>query len=173
MNSGTFNNLVEAIATIPNGRFFKMCYCTELPLKAEFKHKGWKILKYTFRVTRTGIDYRALKIDSDDIIKNQHKNTRWILKNKIKYNAYTGKYYLIIAPMKSGEHKEYLYKIVKPDGSYVIKHDYDKDMVIDSYSTKSNGPIRNITFENIEYIKFGGKIIYSANDFRGDIINEQ
>ena len=166
------DRFIRAIDSIPNGRFFKICYCTELPLKAKFKNKGWKIFKYTFRVTRTGIDYRALKIDTDDIIKNQHKNTRWTLKNKIKYNGYTGKYYLIIAPMKSGEHKEYSYKIVKPDGSYVIKHTYDKDMVINSYSTKSNGPIRNITFENIEYIKSGGKVIYSANEFIGDIINE-
>lgn len=162
-----FDKFTKAVASIPAGRFFKICYCTPLPLKAAYKNKGWKIFKYTFRVTRTGVDYKALKMDYTDEIKNQHRNSRWVVKNKIKYNANTGKNYLIIAPMKHGEHKSYTYKIIKPDGSYVLSYKYDPGMVINSYTSGSNGPVRNIAFENIEYIAYGGKVRYAANDSIG------
>ena len=61
MNFGTFDNPAEAIAAIPNGRFFKIGYITELPLKAESKRADYKIYKYTSRITRTGVAYNKLK----------------------------------------------------------------------------------------------------------------
>ena len=167
MNFGTFDNLAEAIAAIPNGRFFKIGYITELPLKAEFKKADYKIYKYTSRITRTGVAYNKLKA-----VKEANKEwsrlakSSWKIKNKIKTNISTGKDYIIIAPMNSGEHKSVNYKITQGKW-WVIRNNLEdsfKDMVIPSYFTKSNGSVRNIDLDNILYIKYGGDVLY-ARDF--------
>ena len=166
MNFGTFDNPAEAIAAIPNGRFFKIGYITELPLKAEFKRADYKIYKYTSRITRTGVAYNKLK----DVKENNKEWSRpakssWKIKNKIKTNISTGKDYIIIAPMNSGEHKYVHYKITK--GNWWVARnrleDEFKDMVISSYFTKSNGSVRNIDLDNIIFIRYGGEVLYARN----------
>ena len=114
MNFGTFDTPAEAIAAIPNGRFFKIGYITELPLKAEFKKIDYKIYKYTSRITRTGVAYNNLKnVKENNREWSRSSKSLWKIKNKIKTNISTNKDYIIIAPMSSGEHKHVSYKITK------------------------------------------------------------
>lgn len=157
------NDIYSVISSIPNGRFFKICYRTEMPLTAEFKKLGWKIFKYTTRVTRTGVNYSTIKrtdiASSDNILT---KSNCWLVKNKIKTNLNTGKDYIIIAPMRSGEHKTYWYKY--ECGTSELTSDILVDtMIPKSYFTKKNGPIRNINLANIVSISYGGKTLY-VND---------
>jgi hypothetical protein len=166
MNFGTFDNPAEAIAAIPNGRFFKIGYITELPLKGEFKKADYKIYKYTSRITRTGVAYNNLK-DVKENNKEWSKPAKsfWKIKNKIKTNISTGKDYIIIVPMNSGEHKSASYKITQGEW-WVARNKLEgefKDMVIPSYFTKSNGSVRNIDLDNIIFIRYGGEVLYARN----------
>ena len=166
MNFGTFDNPAEAIAAIPNGRFFKIGYITELPLKAEFKKADYKIYKYTSRVTRTGVAYNKLKnVKENNKEWSRPAKSSWKIKNKIKTNISTGKDYIIIAPMNSGENKSVNYKITQGKW-WVARNKLQgefKDMVIPSYFTKSNGSVRNIDLDNIIFIRYGGEVLYARN----------
>ena len=122
MNFGTFDNPAEAIAAIPNGRFFKIGYITELPLKAEFKRVNYKIYKHTSRITRTGVAYNKLKsVREGNREWSRPAKSSWKIKNKIKTNISNGKDYIIIAPMNSGEHKYVSYTIAQ--GNWWVDRD--------------------------------------------------
>lgn len=160
-----YEDIYEAISSIPNGRFFKICYRTEMPLKAEYKNLGYKVYKYTFRVTRTGVRYNSLKEVRENSQEFSRANsTNWLVKNKIKTNVTTGKDYVVIAPMNKNEHKEYSYLIVEPDGLEKRKSFAPKEMVIPSYFEKKNGAIRNINLDNIVCISYKGEVIYGNVD---------
>ena len=160
-----YEDIYEAISSIPNGRFFKICYRTEMPLKAEYKNVGYTVYKYTFRVTRTGVNYNNLKE-----VKECHKefsranNTKWLIKNKVKTNITNGKDYIVIATMAKNEHKEYSYVIVEPNGIEKRKSCAPKNMIIPSYFEKKNGSVRNINLDNIVCISYKGEVIYGNVD---------
>ena len=160
-----YEDIYDAIASLPNGRFFKICYRTEMPLKAEYKNQGYKVYKYTYRVTRTGVRYNNLKE-----VKDYHKefsranNTKWLIKNKVKTNITTGKDYIVIATMIKNEHKEYSYVIVDDTGMEKRCSMAPKDMVIPSYFEKKNGAVRNINLDNIVCISYKGEVIYGNID---------
>ena len=157
-----YEDIYEAITNIPNGRFFKLCYRTELPLKAEYKNSGYTVYKYTTRVTRTGVSYNNLREVRDNNIQNfsRASKTSWLIKNKVKTNLTTGKDYIVIAPMVKNEFKEYSYLVVESDGTKKRKSFAPEEMIIPSYFNKKNGPIRNINLDNIVFIKYKGEVIY-------------
>ena len=157
-----YEDVYEAISSIPNGRFFKICYRTEVPLKAEYKNKGYKVYKYTFRVTRIGVRYNSLKEVKENNIQevSRASNSNWLIRNKIKTNITTGKDYIVIATMAKNEHKEYSYVVVDQSGIEKRKSFAPTDMIIPSYFEKKNGAVRNINLDNIVCISYKGEVIY-------------
>ena len=55
------SDIYNAITKIPNGRFFRIIYKTEMPLKCEYKKTGIEVYKITSRIARTGINYANIK----------------------------------------------------------------------------------------------------------------
>lgn len=156
-----YEDIYEAISSIPNGRFFKICYRTEMPLKAKYKNQGYKVYKYTYRVTRTGVRYNSLKeVKTLNKEFSRADSSNWLIKNKIKTNITSGKDYIVIAPMKKNECKEYSYVIVEPNGIEKRKSFAPTDMIIPSYFEKKNGAVRNINLDNIVCISYKGEVIY-------------
>ena len=85
-----YEDIYDAITSLPSGRFFKICYRTEMPLKAKYKNQGYKVYKYTYRVTRTGVSYNSLK-EVKEYSKefSRANNAKWLIKNKVKTNITT------------------------------------------------------------------------------------
>ena len=165
-------DLYAAITEIPNGRFFKIIYKTPVPVKAKYKKEGIQVYKITSRVTRTGIAYNNLKsVKGTELDYTHNINTKWIIKNKVKLNFKTGKDYLVIAPMKSGEHKIVTYvieDILSKTYTTVLPEEY----VINSYLTKKNGAVRNIDLNNIVSISYAGKELYAIDINRSGVCEE-
>ena len=161
-----YEDIYEAISSIPNGRFFKICYRTEMPLKAEYKNLGYTVYKYTYRVTRTGVKYNNLKEVKENNIQafSRASNSNWLIKNKVKTNVTTGKDYIVIAPMSKNEYKEYSYVIVEPNGIEKRKSSIPEEMIMPSYFKKKNGAVRNINLDNIVYISYKGEVIYGNTE---------
>ena len=156
-----YEDIYEAISSIPNGRFFKICYRTEMPLKAEYKNQGYILYKYTYRVTRTGVRYNSLKeVKTSNKELSRANNSKWLIQNKIKTNITNGKDYIVIATMAKNEYKEYSYVVVEPNGIEKRKSFAPKELVIPSYFDKKNGAIRNINLDNIVCISYKGEVIY-------------
>lgn len=156
-----YENIYDAIAALPNGRFFKITYRTSVPLKAKDKEDGFEIIKYTTRITRTGIKYQNIK--SAQLLNTSTKlaaNTRWLIPNKIKTNLRTDKDYLVIVPMNKGEAKSYKYHYIWDHITYDVSNELKMDHVLPSYINKTNGPIRIINLDNICCIKYRGEILY-------------
>ena len=156
-----YDNIYEAIAEIPNGKFFKITYRTSVPLKAKDKQDGFEIIKYTTRITRTGIRYkniRAARISNHPT--KFTANSNWLIPNKIKTNMTTEKDYLVIVPMLKGEAKSYKYHYIWNKITYDTSNELKLDHVLPSYIDKTNGPIRMINLDNICCIKYGGEILY-------------
>ncbi|MBO5712322.1 MAG: hypothetical protein J6R47_05725 [Acholeplasmatales bacterium] len=160
-----YEDIYDAVTSLPNGRFFKICYRTEMPLKAEYKNQGYKVYKYTYRITRTGVSYNNLKkVRASGKEFSRASNTKWLIKNKIKTNVTTGKDYIVIATMAKNEYKEYSYVIIYPDGIEKRKSSAPADMIIPSYFEKKNGAVRNINLDNVVFISYKGEVIYGNVD---------
>ena len=160
-----YEDIYDAIASLPNGRFFKICYRTEMPLKAEYKKQGYVVYKYTYRVTRTGVRYNNLKeVKTSNKEFSRANNSTWLIKNKIKTNITNGKDYIVIATMAKNEYKEYSYVIVDGTGMEKRCSMAPKDMIIPSYFEKKNGAVRNINLDNIVWISYKGEVIYGNVD---------
>lgn len=157
-----YEDIYDAITNIPNGRFFKICYRTEMPLKAEYKNQGYKVYKYTARVTRTGVRYNSLKEVRENNIQefSRASRTNWLIRNKVKTNVTTGKDYIVIAPMSKNEYKEYSYLVIDSCGLERRASNVPEQMILPSYFNKKNGAIRNIDLDNIVSITYGGEVIY-------------
>ena len=156
-----YEDIYDAIASIPNGRFFKICYRTEMPLKAEYKKQGYTVYKYTTRVTRTGVGYNTLKaVKASEKEFSRANNTRWLMKNKIKTNITNGKDYIVIATMAKNEYKEYSYIIVDAAGMEKRCSRVPEEMIQSSYFNKKNGEVRNINLDNIVFISYKKRVIY-------------
>ena len=156
-----YEDIYEAITSIPNGRFFKICYRTEMPLKAEYKHQGYTVYKYTTRVTRTGVRYNSLKeVRENNQEFSRANNTKWLIKNKVKTNLTNGKDYIVIAPMSKNEYKVYSYLIVDGNVEKERCSSVPEKMIRPSYFNKKNGVVRNINLDNIVFIKYKEEVIY-------------
>lgn len=164
-NMFKYEDIYDAIASIPNGRFFKICYRTEMPLKVEYKKQGYIVYKYTYRVTRTGVRYNSIKeVKTSNKEFSRANNSKWLINNKIKTNITNGKDYIVIATMAKNEHKEYSYVVVCPGGIEMRKSSAPIDMIIPSYFEKKNGAVRNINLDNIVCISYKGEVIYGNVD---------
>ena len=158
------NELIEAIKNIKNGRMARICYTTELPMKAKFAKLGYKIYKNVEQTARFGCKYDNLKTvierKSDPNYKpsNKKSNYEWIVENKISHNNSTNKDYVRFVPMKKGSNKKFSYVFEDTLGKQFVLHDElssdFKCMVQESYWTKKAFPeIQTVCLDNVLFIK--------------------
>ena len=156
--------IIEAIKNIKNGTMARICYMSELPMKAAYSKKGYKIYRTTETTARFGCDYNNLKSviekKSDPNYTPSTKKTTytWLVENKISHNENTGKDYVRFVPMNKNSNKRTTYTFEDSLGEKFILGsevpDYFKKLVQDSYWTKKSAPeIQTICLENVIYIR--------------------
>lgn len=165
------DKLIKKVTDIGNGRIVRVGYRTELPVKADFYKKGLKIIKFTEKSARVGVNYHNIRSVVERLKNRQEKDTKrkstnnykWVVENKVKYNLVTTNYYLQVANLneKSNEKSKFL-TIWPEEGIYLFTETLEgspyKNCIIDSYFTKNNG----ISGNEIQTIKFAN--IYKFND---------
>lgn len=163
------DTILETVKSIPNGRFTRVTYKTELPLKAEFKKQGYHIIKITETTGRFGVNYhniatviarKAERALEESVSRNYTNHYEWVIENKVKHNNKTGKDYLVLANFNGGQHTKSQYKVVI-DSSELFDltatlnekdfMDTYKDMIINSYwkPSTTGGEVKTIAFDNV------------------------
>lgn len=159
MNINTIKNLLSSIKP---GVFTRLTYVSELPLKAEYKKQGYKVIKTNSITTRFGIHYGNIKevkerdsqISSEPTVERTN-NFSWVMKNNLQYNSKTEKYYLCTYPTKHGRNSSAKYSVQLPDGNVLNGlTDFNHDWVINSYWNKDSTNMMRINIDNV--IKIGG-----------------
>lgn len=158
----TREQIIETLNTVKNGQIVRVTYQSEVPLTARFKSMGYEVIKFTETSVRTGVNYwnieavikRKLEKAAEPVRKVTN-NYKWLINNKVKYHEKTGKEYLVVAPLKKGDHTKTFYSICY-DGSAVLMSEEEfkkayEEMVIKSYWTpsKTGEDIKTISFENV------------------------
>lgn len=155
-------SIKDILKNIKPGVFTRLTYQTELPLKAEYKKHGYRIVKINSITTRFGIHYgnikevkeRELATSAEDVVKRP-SNFSWVMKDNIQYNSNTDKYYLCTYPTKKGRNGSWKYIVYLPDGaSFWDLTNINKDWVQDSYWNKKSTNMMKINIDNV--IKIGG-----------------
>lgn len=163
--------IFSAVEKITNGRMARVRYRTELPIKAAYKKKGYKVVKEVETTARFGCKYSNLesvikKRSNDpnpDAPKKVHKdNYTWILENKICHNESTGKDYIRFAPMNNGGSNKKSAYVVTYEGAVGSLRfscgaelpEMFKNIVLDSYWKDKTPPeVQNVSIENVIFVK--------------------
>jgi len=143
------NELKKVLENIHPGSFFRIKYSVEIPLKAEYKNIGYKIIKTVYTTSRTGVRYMKINgVTPSEKKSDKPSNWSWEKKNYISYNSNTGSYYLNLYPMGMNTYTRVEYKVYLNDKE-IIKEDF-KDMIIPSYFKKAaTSKILKIKIDNI------------------------
>lgn len=145
------NELKKVLENIHPGSFFRIKYSVEIPLKAEYKNMGYKVIKTVYTTSRTGVRYMKINgVTLSEKKSDKPSNWSWEKKNYISYNSNTGSYYLNLYPMGMNTYTRVEYKVYFNDKE-IIKDDF-KDMIISSYFKKDGGfstKILKIKIDNI------------------------
>lgn len=158
MNINTIKKLLD---NIKPGVFTRLTYVSELPLKAEFKKQGYRVVKTNSITTRFGIHYGNIKevkerdSESSNAPSEKVSNFSWVIKDNLQYNSKTEKYYLCTYPTKRGRNSSAKYSVYLPDGTHYDElSDFNHDWVINSYWGKGITNMMKINIDNI--VKIGG-----------------
>lgn len=166
--------IISTAKAIRGGTIARVTYKTELPIKAEFKKQGYKIIKIVESSVRFGVNYHNISSviqrkaqRSEESMISRTNNYEWVVRNRIKHNTKTNKDYLVVASLPVGDNTKVKYIL---EGSVMGTLDMGseidscyKNIVLDSYFTRSNEgrEIRTISFENIIAINnIGHKISF-------------
>lgn len=165
--------ITSAAKAVRGGAIARITYKTEVPVKAEFKKQGYKVIKIVETSVRFGVNYHNIasvikrKSNAEYITTSRTNNYEWIVKNRIKHNNKTDKDYLVVATLPVGHNTKVKYLI---EGTFVGTIDmgptidsHYKHIILDSYFRKASEmrEIKNIAFENIIAInKIGTKICF-------------
>lgn len=145
------NELKKVLENIHPGSFFRIKYSVEVPLKAEYRNMGYKIIKTVYTTSRTGVRYMKINgVTPSEKKSDKPSNWSWEKKNYISYNSNTGNYYLNLYPMSMNTCTRVEYKTYLNDKE-IIKYNF-KDIVIPSYFKKDGGfstKILKIKIDNI------------------------
>lgn len=150
--------IIKRVSEIPAGRFFRVRYTTKVKLKAEYEKQGYSILKIVDTTTRTGVKYSSL-IDKHNLneypAEEKTNNWEWVVRNRIKHNAKTGKDYLVIAPISRGANTVTTYVLTDNEGnSRVVDKEEVRLYTVASYWKDGEKPtIMNVTLENVLLVK--------------------
>ena len=143
--------LKKVLENIHPGSFFRIKYSVEVPLKAEYKNMGYKIIKTVYTTSRTGVRYMKINgVTPSEKKSDKPSNWSWEKKNYISYNSNTGSYYLNLYPMGMNTYTRVEYKVYLNDKE-ISKYNF-KDMIIPSYFKKDGGfstKILKIKIDNI------------------------
>jgi hypothetical protein len=156
--------VINVVNNIESGRFFRICYESEVPLNAATKkQKNVHISKVVETTARTGVEYNNIErvierkeTKSDDApVRAWTNNYEWVIPNKVKYNSNTKKNYLQIAPITKGGNTKVKY-VISTDGNdiEVDPSNFEsvaKDYVIPSYFNK-RGDVPEVMTINCENI---------------------
>ena len=147
------NDLKKVLENIHPGSFFRIKYSVEVPLKAEYKNKGYKIIKTVYTTSRTGVRYMNINgVTPPEKKSDKSSNWSWEKKNYISYNSNTGKYYLNLYPMSMNTYTRAEYKFYLMGDEVNMNNLRFKDMIIPSYFKKDGGfstKILKIKVDNI------------------------
>jgi hypothetical protein len=159
----THTEIMSTINGIPAGRFFRVKYTSELPVKASYKKMGITVHKIVEATVRTGVPYENIKAVREykathepKIITPRANNWEWVSPNRIKHNTNTGSTCAVFATVPNGGNKRCSY-IVTKDGytAVVSQEELDRDLIIDSYWSRGDSldVIRTVSLGNILSIK--------------------
>lgn len=148
------------------GVITRVSYMTELPLKAEFKKLGYKVIKVTDTSVRFGVDYSkiakviAKKTEATETRKTTNNYT-WLMEDKLCVNEKTGGTYIRFATLPKGAHTKVKFIVV--NGNITCANeltDEQKNFVINSYWNKAGEKpeVQNVNVENVIRI---GKVGYN------------
>ena len=96
-------NIIRALNKIKNGAFTRISYITEVRMNADFKNKGYRMLKVTETTVRFGLNYGNIKSVIEQNAKNKSEgkvrkprvnNNIDLIKNKLVFNTNTQKAYV-------------------------------------------------------------------------------
>ena len=162
--------IINALKSIKPGCLFRITYKSELPVKAEFKKNGYRLVKITEATVRTGVDYSNIQSviekrenASEDgaVAKQRENNFEWIIRDRVSYNSNTNKFYARVATLRNGGaniHSKFIL-VDSMSETYELEKlsESQKDIVQNSYWNRASAPeVQNISFENIISI---GKVV--------------
>lgn len=147
-----YETLIKKLDSIKAGVFTNLTYKTEVPLRAEYKKAGYKIIKTTTMNTRFKVKYANIKgVELKPSTKKSPYTS--IIPNLISECISNGNKYLTTYPFANSNPKS-TFKVITPEGKTVNFNDSYKDMILPSYFSKSSSTkIMKINVENI--IKVG------------------
>lgn len=140
--------ITNRLNEIHNGSFHKIIFKSEPPMKAIYRKSGFKIIKVTEMIMRTGISYEAIstKTASEESSTNRTNNYESVIKNKLLFNTKTQKHYARVYPYSNV--KSCYYAV---SGPKMVPVDDISEYVISSYlNRKANDvAVLNISIDNI------------------------
>lgn len=173
MKTLTKEEILSAARGVRGGTIARIAYKTEVPLKAEFKKQGYKIIKVVETSVRFGVNYShiasviARKSSPEYVARPHTNNYEWVISNRVKHHTQKDKDYIVVANLPKGHHTKTKYLL---EGSFVGTLDMGdsidgpyKDIVIDSYFKPNSfsEEIKTICFDNMLMInKLGTKICF-------------
>ena len=107
-------NIIRALNKIKNGAFTRINYITEVRMNADFKNKGYRMLKVTETTVRFGLNYGNIKSVIEQNAKNKAEgkvkkpranNNIDLIKNKLVFNTNTQKAYVKVFYAKNNNAK--------------------------------------------------------------------
>lgn len=152
------DEIIKSVSVVKNGQMCRIKYKSEMPVKAEFKKQGIKIVKVTEATIRFGVDYEHIstvierKSNEDYTPAVRANNYEWVIENKICHNSKTGKDCVRFATLNGGAHKKVVYIVVDSlNETYDIESltEEQKKYIQDSYWNRTTPEVQNILFENI------------------------
>lgn len=140
------NQITEKLNNIHSGSFHKITFKSEPPMKAAYKNSGFKIVKVTEMIMRTGISYAAIKTVSDESSIKRANNYESVIKNKLLFNTKTQKHYARIYPYSNV--KSCYYAV---SGPKMVPVEDISEYVISSYLNRKvdDVVVLNIGIDNI------------------------
>lgn len=150
-----FENIINIMSQIKNGTFFRVVYRTEVPIKKSFKDEGFKVIKTSSVITRTGVNYKNISgveiKPLGDTGKPRANNYEAIIANKLYFNTNTKKNYINIYPVKNHKTRsvyEFYINNIKIATRKPEEIDFSDDMFL---KKSSHGPVpmQRINVENI------------------------
>ena len=157
----TREEIIEAVKAVRGGTITRVTYKTEVPIKAEYKRQGYKLVKIVETTARIGVNYGHLPSviarneESNNESTQRTNNFEWIVKDRICHNIKTDKDYVALVSFNKGHHTKVKYIL---DGTFVGAIDMGDEIdrlyrhiVLDSYFKKSTNPseFRRVAFDNI------------------------
>lgn len=151
--------MMNTIEKIKPGTITRIGYRSNVPVKAEFAKQGITVEKIVETSVRTGVAYNNIaevKNHKSEKPSVTHKNNFVsVIKNKVKYNTNTDKYYMQCATLSKGSNTRVMYIVNFSDKTVVMTSKEFMDSIFtrfvqDSYFKKSDyRPVFTVNLENI------------------------